>query len=710
MSSFFDDVVGKAKSTLDGLKKQYGIDQTINSWPQTEYNAKIGEIYPNYKTKGFLPPTLISPIIQNDQKVIKEKIFDSPLILGSEGYDNDVYDFKTVDGDPIQKKYGEYTYYDWRGQMIKSDKTQLETSDRFNKGILPRKDSDLKNKPYSTIDNYLIFNDNSTNYFKHGLHIIDNLTPIENPENGISNIRLNNFTSTPFEKTDPVFFGFEIVIDDISSPLLNGSILDFINDYSNISEVESRRVIYEEFKQQFVKFFKTKATVRYDEELTKMTKSSIYIESNKNDDIFSSSSKAYMSYYLKKIGGLDKLIEQNTPSIKKYLADYNKDIISLTFSEDVTLSIGTLAHLYKLLYWSKPNGKNIIPENLLRFNCDIIISEVRNFNTVRRSLKEIENGDNRSINTSIQVIKDNLSRYIYSLKECQFYFNSTPHESDIDLSSTYRMYDSFNVQFDYKYSTSKLERFVPDQNGFGSYIGYNNGAMWKVSKSTNRTGGQPISDNIIPVPAFMTVGGNYLNETGVDSPFLLSTPEDSLFKSDIMNEINDTSENSISEFEKLKRKSISKGNELKNKLKNTLISSATRELQSVVNKGTALLNKTLNKLVDLNNVSTRLGPPRNIYTDSAQNAGQRIFYDLRGDLMNFLGSSLGTQIAGSNQTMVVPNKNVTQKIFQQDSRTARELYGTSDFSKIQFPSWSQKYPAPLKTINSANDLVNFKKL
>jgi hypothetical protein len=31
------------------------------------------------------------------------------------------------------------------------------------------------------------------------------------------------------ENNDPVMFGFEIVIDSVSSPLLNGSITDFLN-------------------------------------------------------------------------------------------------------------------------------------------------------------------------------------------------------------------------------------------------------------------------------------------------------------------------------------------------------------------------------------------------------------------------------------------------------------------------------------------------
>ena len=116
-----------------------------------------------------------------------------------------------------------------------------------------------------------------------------------------------------------------------------------------------------------------------------------------------------MSYYLKKVGGLKDLSENNGSNSFKYLTDYRKDVITLDFLEDVSLTLGTLSNLYKLLYWSKPNGKSIIPENLLRFNCKIIVSELRNFSRVKASGRRVD------------VIKDNLSRYVYNLKECQLF-------------------------------------------------------------------------------------------------------------------------------------------------------------------------------------------------------------------------------------------------------------------------------------------------
>jgi hypothetical protein len=468
-----------------------------------------------------------------------------------------------------------------------------------------------------------------------------------------------------------------------------------------------------------------------------------------------------MNYYLKKITGLSKLIEGNTAETKSFLTDYNKDIITLSFTEDVSLSVGTLAHLYKLLYWSKPNAKTMIPENLLRFNCDIIVSEVRNFNRVRKS---IENGE-------IEVIKDNVSRHIYSLKECQFYFNTLPHEDSIDLGSI-KVFDAYDIQFDYKYSTVKFERFVPTGNGFGTYVGYDDGAIWKVGNAGSResqTGGTP-SKYGKSTPAFFTVGQNKYNENGVTSPLITSLPGRTFVISEDDEDggggaastdpnLDDLKENSIqkvraaiqnrenmavSEIERLNSGAIenitdallseelekvrglveplpnsfsansatgkngniieeirqkefdeareNKANiksdnvmdqirqkqydEARNvklpetqlnlynppdgfeittteealkkqkqgvKLSTNLRNALSRELQSAVNTRVGLLNKSLNKI--LNSVGiTGVSPPKNIYTGTQTGAG-RIFSDIRGQLIEFLGNATGNLLS-----------------------------------------------------------------
>lgn len=611
--NLLDKIKDKATAIAEGLKDQYGIGGDGITWPQTRYEPVTGEgglsLYPKHKTRGFLPPVNLPPILDNEVKL------------------------------------GQYTYKDWRGNLLSLNGSPITTKDKFDEGInVPKSNDELVDFPYSTRDSYLIFDDNSTDYFKHGLHVIDRLTPVENPESGSSNLRLSNFTSTPFENNDPIIYGFEIIIDDVSSPLLNGSISDFIRNYSNVSEIASRFHVYEEFKQQFVKFFKTKATVRINDSdiltgeplksITKMREGA-YPESESTKGIYQKGKLSYLNYYLKKVDGLSNLVERNTPKEKKFLNKYNDDTITLSFSEDVSLSVGTLAHLYKLLYWSKPNGKGIIPENLLRFNCDIIVSEVRNFNRVRKS---IDSGD-------IEVVKDNVSRYVYSLKECQFYFNTMPHENSIDMGgiSTYGE-GSYAVQFDYKYATSKLERFMPTTNGFGEYVGYDSGSIWK--KRENNDGDGSIAAGGA-TPKFFTVGDNKFSNNGVETPFVLSKPEDNLFKRTFEgeSEIGSDEEENIDGLERFKRNTIAKAKELKSNLEDVAIRSATRELQTFINTRTAILNKTLNKILDSNGI-VGVRPPRNIYTDRDLDAGGRIFYDVRGELINFVGGAVGNTLGG----------------------------------------------------------------
>ena len=501
------DIKERAKDLRANIED---IVKNSQSWPQVVRGSSL-------KVPGFLPSILLSPV--------KDFRTDPSGI----SFDN-AGDFVTNDK-LVLNKYGDYEFIDWRGYKIKPGglETVLDvntTENRFKESTsLPRtKDkrtdfSSLRDKPYSTRDFYLLFNDNATDYFRHGLQIIDNLGLIEDNKSQDSKMALSQFSNTPFENNDPVMFGFEIVFDTISSPLLNGSVIDFLNDYTAISELRSKIPVYEDFKHQFIKFFKTAGSVNINTDKAMLSKNKTNYantDANKNSELFNARGrKPYLNYYLKKVGGLANLIEANTPEAKKFLVDYRKDIITLGFTEDVSLSVSTLAHLYKLLYWSKPNGKSLIPENLLRFNCDIIVSECRNFNRVRKALSGPNQGN-------LEIIKDNVSRYVYSLKECQFYFNTMPHNADIDLG-TIATYDDYSIQFDYKYSTVKFERFAPTTDGFGQYVGYDGGAIWKIGNKGERSnrGTQSSSGLDTSNPRFYTVGGNRWNQNGLDRALVL---------------------------------------------------------------------------------------------------------------------------------------------------------------------------------------------
>ena len=565
---------------------------------------------------------------------------------------------------------------DYSGDSVKAQ-WLIDTKDRFD--LFHYNDDNYSDgttsasnpnpyRAYSTRDNYLLFNDSSTDYFKHGLHSIYGKTPIRSNKNSRESWdgfesgtpqRLSQVTEDTtglkgslYENNDPVIFGFEIIIDAISSPLLNGSVEDFIDQFNRVSEIASKKPVIADFKQQFMKLFKTKGIISPD-----ITQETISIKSDINTDgqvsVFQPGKKAYMSYYLKKIDGLNLLLELNSSDKKKYLTEYRKDVIKFTFTEDVSLTMGTLSHLYKLLYWSKPNGKNLVPDNLLRFNCDIIISEVRNLNRVRAGIQK----------GNLEVVKDNLSRHIYSLKECQFWFDQSPHENDIDLSSEPKEFESVSVTMDFKYVTSKFERWTPDGKGFGKYVGYNNGAMWKIGNPGARIIGTQ-SENSgtirdISVPKFFTINSNTENQNGVLNPVIFNhyNNRNAIDTTDA----NGSSVATISQIDNLKNNGKSIGRKLAKNLKNAV----AVELQSQINIRMKLLNDSLDKIRNAYHLG-RMREPTNIYKIYYANIGDskmknpwdfknmsksdispNFFYDVHNDLRAFGGEALGNNILGN---------------------------------------------------------------
>ena len=557
---------------------------------------------------------------------------------------------------------------DYSGSVDSSVKP-LSTNERFEQSKAYPNFKDETKDPYqyySTRDYYQLFNDSSTDYFKHGLY---EYTPIKSGKNDReafdgkeeSPLRLSQFKTTSYENNDPVLFGFEIVIDAISSPLLNGSVEDFINQFSSISEVGARKYVIADFKEQFSKLFKTRGKIfrESDSDQLKISIKNDKLNDNKQTNIFQADQRAYLSYYLKKVSGLELLIEQNSPSKKKYITDYRNDVVKLTFTEDVSLTMGTLAHLYKLLYWSKPNAKNIVPENLLRFNCDIIVSEVRNLNRVRKAL---DTGQ-------LEVVKDNVSRHIYSLKECQLYFDQPAHENEIDLSQPTKDFEQFVVTMDYKFVTSKFERWVPNVSRFGMYAGYNNGAMWKIGNPGARgtqstTGAGTVQDNSLP--KFFTANINTLSQNGVKAPIVLEAygsgdtindgksegttgpnPSDGGSGPNETSNTADKSANRTSPEKSDFQNFIDNSKKAGSKLAKNLKKAAVTELRGQVNTRLRLLNNTLDKLRNDAGIG-RMREPTNVYKKYENGLGisSGFFFDVHNSLRDFAGDSVGGKLGG----------------------------------------------------------------
>lgn len=627
---------------------------------------------------GFLPPAFLSKQIV-DTKIGKGKINEY-------SWNEDNAWIGHLLNSHLESDY----YNQFTKNFVSTDtKQKLEESTT----------SKVESEAYSARDYYLRFNDQGTDYFRHGLHI-DGYTNLKSGKDSREAwdgsgdpFRVASFTNTPYENNDPVTYGFEIVIDALSSPLLNGSVEDFIAQFSYISEIASKGIVIDDFKRQFTKLFRTKGSVKtmtYSADDVLINKQrdgqsmasnttgllSTYANTETPTNLYRPGKKAYMSYYLQKITGLGKLTEGNTSAEKKYMTDYGTDIITLTFLEDVSATMGALAHLYKLLYWSKPNGKNLIPENLLRFNCDIIVSECRNFNRVR---KASSTGD-------LEIIKDNVSRYIYQLRECQFYFNTMPHEDAIDMG-TIKTYGegngAYDVTFDYKYSSTKFEKWIPDAEKFGQYVGYHNGALWKIGnkgmRDTRKEGAFITTDT--SVPKFFTVGTNALRGNGVTKAIILDafgtirepietiptlTPKSAQTMTTAPPTIEKPGD-SVGEDEEAKgakkedrkkkvKEGLDKFKENSKKVGVNLAKGAAKfvfnEVNNQISMRAKLLEDTINKARNLLGEGGISGDPKRVYPRPYTPHSLGIFFDVRNDLFNFVGEEVAGVIGGAMQSLL----------------------------------------------------------
>lgn len=306
-----------------------------------------------------------------------------------------------------------------------------------------------RKKNLSFIKDY--FSDKSTYYFKHGLEVANNT---RNPEN------LDNIENL---SEDPVIFGFDFEINNINSPLYNEapSFFEFARNNS-LTEIINREDIYNDFIQHLELLF------------------------NRTTSGFNS----FKSHYLLGIDGMNDLINKSSNiSVDKQFAKFGNDKLKMTLREDNTLSGGYLSMLYNTLSYSRINGKEIIPSNLLRFDCKIIISEIRNYVKIKRFLSNGEDARN-----FLPTVKDNISRYIYNLYDCQFYFDSHSHPSNV-RNDNKDITDTFDFNIFYKFSTMEMEKFSFNPNGeVAKYLNDGN-RLDPTKKFVGEVGGDSLPPN-----------------------------------------------------------------------------------------------------------------------------------------------------------------------------------------------------------------------
>jgi len=216
----------------------------------------------------------------------------------------------------------------------------------------------------------------------------------------LTGINNSNDLDSYFE--DPTFLCFHIAIISDNSPLFNygngttpkntmaSGALNFIQKYSSVPEIASREGLYNEFINNVNKIFYT------------------------NEDY-----SGVKNHYINKITGVDKLFNS-----AKFV-DYGKDVLKLSISEDVGLRSTYLSELYNNLTYSYKNGHYLIPENCLRFDMEVTITDYRKF-----KLPFLQDDG-----TYKYQINYDCPRLTYRLFDCNFdFFDSRPHAESMTIA------------------------------------------------------------------------------------------------------------------------------------------------------------------------------------------------------------------------------------------------------------------------------------
>lgn len=365
-------------------------------------------------------------------------------------------------------------FLDQLGQLTRGSNSTLDNGN-LSGNVLSSKGGNISNTPNMGYHKYQtqyvlrdFFKDRDTFNFKHGLEVgLNSNLDTKSTDHSILNL-----------DEDPTIFGFDLVILD-KSALFNDvdHFLEF-GSSNNIKDVSERVGIYDDFVTQFAKFFNV---------------------DDRNKEIFKSNNRfnSFKTHYIHGIQGLDKIIHHTGIGYEggKQMVDYGKDKITIELTEDIGVNAGYLSALYRSFIYSKINGRMVIPENLLRFDMAIIISEVRNMNRVSNAIAKSMK-DSREL---IPILKDNVSRYIFTLYDCQFNFNKYSFSDSITQGGFGASVDgvSKGIGFDvyYKYVGMEMEKFDfrPDLPDMAKFI--NDGKTNPITNQINPNTDSGVNQN-----------------------------------------------------------------------------------------------------------------------------------------------------------------------------------------------------------------------
>jgi hypothetical protein len=207
---------------------------------------------------------------------------------------------------------------------------------------------------------------------------------------------LHKYRDSAFE--DPTYLGFTIELDDNSA--LFTQVLPFLEKRGNQNwtELQSRIPVYKQFVSKIQQIFNSQESVVTEFDKTRFIK----------------------QHYINSVTGLNNLT-------KKFNL-YQEDKLDFQLHEDIAMWSTYLSYLYNNLTYSYENGRELIPENLLKFNMYIKISEIRSLT----SIGKLKSNDASDLQIA-DALKNNVTQLVYKLYDCQFNFiGATPVDDTIN--------------------------------------------------------------------------------------------------------------------------------------------------------------------------------------------------------------------------------------------------------------------------------------
>lgn len=234
---------------------------------------------------------------------------------------------------------------------------------------------------------------------------------------------MQKFTDSRYE--DPTYLGFTIEIDENSA--LFKQVLPFLEKHSELlggeknknNEMLARIPVYNDFKNKIVSIFKSQESV---------------------EDPTKDKPRFIKQHYINSITGFNLLT--------KKFNKWRDDKLTIELYEDITMYSTYIAYLYNNLIYSYENGRALIPENLLKFNLKIKISEIRNLTSIAK-LQSTDPIEKRIVDG----LKNNITCIVYTLYDCEFdFFGAQPIENiitqaGIDATTVKESIIGFDIYF-----------------------------------------------------------------------------------------------------------------------------------------------------------------------------------------------------------------------------------------------------------------------